>query len=105
MTEEQVVLIINHTIKMLEEGSMQYGDYNYPIVQIYRYTNIAHLKGAEKVNSMAVEYAIALRIEFIPAGCEKGPVKEIYFKIFKAGTSGIVGGVFGWPSLDIPAVA
>ena len=47
---------------------------------------------------MAVQYAVLFRVEFIPEGMEKGPIKEIYFKIFKKGTCGIVGGVFGWPT-------
>ena len=51
---------------------------------------------------MKVEYAVLLRIEFIPEGMQKGPVKEIYCKIFKKGTCSIVGGVFGWPTLDHP---
>ena len=43
-----------------------------------------------------------LRIEFIPEGANSGPVKDIYFKIFKRGPCGIIGGVFGWPTLDHP---
>jgi hypothetical protein len=44
-------------------------------------------------------------VEFIPEGSAAGPVKEIYFKIFKAGTCGIVGAVLGWPQLDCPSIA
>ena len=33
-----------------------------------------------------------------------GPVKDIYFKIFKKGTCGVVGAVLGWPTLDYPVV-
>ncbi len=95
-----MVLLINHTTKMLDEGKITMQDYNYPIVQLYRYKQAAHLRGAEAQGKMAVEFAVALRVEFIPAGCETGPVKEIYFKIFKAGACSIVGGVFGWPNLD-----
>ena len=36
ITEEQVVLIINHTQHMLAEGLLTMEDYNYPIVQFYR---------------------------------------------------------------------
>ena len=43
---------------------------------------------------MEREYAIMLRIEFIPDGCQRGPTKVIYYKIFKKGTCNIVGGVF-----------
>jgi hypothetical protein len=79
-------------------------DYNYPIVQFYRYKQVAHLKGAEKTGEMTVEYAVVLRVEFIPEGSATGPVKDIYFKIFKRGTCGIVGAVFGWPTLDAPSL-
>jgi hypothetical protein len=54
---------------------------------------------------MIVEYAVVLRVEVIPEGASSGPVKEIYFKIFKAGTCGIVGAVVGWPALDCPSIA
>ena len=53
---------------------------------------------------MKVEFAAVLRIEFIPEGQEKGPVKEIYFKIYRKGTCGIAGAVLGWPTLDIPQI-
>ena len=45
-----------------------------------------------------------MRCEFIPYGSVRGPTKEIYFKIFKAGTCGVVGGVLGFPSLDYPSI-
>ena len=105
ITEEQVVIIINHTQCMLEEKLLSMDDYNYPIVQFYKYAEAATLKGAPAQGSMIVEYAVVLRVEFIPEGSSKGPVKEIYFKIFKAGTCGIVGAVLGWPQLDLPSVA
>ena len=104
LTEESVVILINHTYKMIDTGQVKPGDYNYPIAQFYKYTNVAHLKGAERSDGMIVEYAVSLNVEFIPEGCTTGPVKEIYFKIFKAGTSGLVGGVLGWPTLDYPTV-
>ena len=79
-------------------------DYNYPIVEFYRYKHVAHLKGAEKTGKMLVEFAVVLRIEFIPEGASSGPVKDIYFKIIKRGTCGIIGAVFGWPTLDHPVM-
>ncbi len=79
-------------------------DYNFPLVQFYRYANVARLKGAEKAAKMEVEYAAVLRVEFIPEGCETGPGKDIYFKVFKKGSCGILGAVFGWPQLDHPSV-
>ena len=53
---------------------------------------------------MGVDFAVRLRVEFIPEGSQSGPVKDIYFKIFKKGTCGIVGAVLGWPTLDLPVV-
>ena len=104
LTEECVILLFNHVSKMLNEGKIKHTDYNYPIGKIFRYQNVAQLRGAEKAGTMAVEFAVVLKIEFIPAGAEAGPVKEIYFKVFKKGTCGIAGGVFGWPNLDHPIV-
>ena len=62
------------------------------------------LRGAEKTGKMVVEFAVVLRVEFIPEGGTSGPVKDIYFKIFKRGMCGIIGGVLGWPTLDHPVV-
>ena len=90
---------------MLDEGLITMDDYNYPIVQFYKYGHVATLKGAPAQGRMIVEYAVVIRVEFIPEGSSTGPVKEIYFKIFKAGTCGIVGAVFGWPQLDCPSIA
>jgi hypothetical protein len=104
ITEEQVVILVNHTQRMLDEGHIAMEDYNYPIVQFYRYKQVAHLNGAEKTGKMTVEYAVVLRVEFIPEGSATGPVKDIYFKIFKKGTCGIVGAVFGFPTLDAPSL-
>ena len=79
------MLIVNHTQQMLQEGHLTMTDYNYPIVQFYKFDNVATLRGAEKNGKMLVEYAVVLRIEFIPEGISTGPVKDIYFKIFKKG--------------------
>ena len=56
------------------------------------------------MGSLDVEYAICLRVEFIPEGAQIGPVEEIYFKVLKAGSSSIVGCVLGWPNLDVSDV-
>ena len=58
ITEEQVVLIVNHTQRMLAEGLISIKDYNYPIVQFYWYKNLAYLTGAHKTGKMVVEYAV-----------------------------------------------
>ena len=84
---------------------MNRDDYNYPLVRIYRYTNVASLNGAAAAKAMTVKYAVALRAEFIPEGEKTGPCRTLYFKVFAAGTSNIVGAVLGWPSLDLPVTA
>eukprot|EP00973_Karenia_brevis_P062330 8668307-Karenia_brevis.AAC.1 len=88
---------------MLEEGKMSMDDYNYPLKQFYKYKNIAMMKGAEASPSLVIEYAVELRIEFILAGAETGPIKDIHFKVFKKGTCGVIGAVLGRPTLDHPA--
>ena len=75
------MLLVNHTLKMVEEGMLAVDDYKYRIVQFYRYNRAAHLKGAEKHGRMLVEFAAVLRVEFIPEGGASGPVKDIYLKI------------------------
>ena len=102
MTEEQAVLLVNHTYKMLAGSRLTVDDERYPIRQFYRYRNPAHLTGANKTGVMKVEFAVLVRVEFIPDGAERGPLKDIYFKIFQKGSCGIVGAVFGWPTLDHP---
>jgi hypothetical protein len=102
LNEEQVVLLINHTMKSVEDGTIKQEDYNYPIAQLYKYEQAAKLKGAENQGSMVVNYAVTLNVEFIPEGETSGPVAPLYFKIVKGGTSGIVGGVLGWPQMDRP---
>ena len=47
LTEEQMIIIANHTMRMVEEGKMSVDDYNYPIVQLYRYENTAELRSRE----------------------------------------------------------
>ena len=89
-------------MKMMQDKKLDKEDYNYPIAQFYRHAYSDSMKGAETKGRMAVEYGVLLRIEFIPEGAKSGPVKEIYFKIFKKGSSGIVGAVLGWPCLDYP---
>ncbi len=97
------MLLLNHAMRCLEEGTVSMDDYNYPILQPYRYKQIAKMKGAEVKGQMAVEFAISLRVEFIPAGASKEPMHDIYFKILKAGSCNIAGGVLGWPSLNVPS--
>jgi len=104
ITEKQVMLLVNYIYRILSEGTITQQDYNYPITQIYRYKTAANLKGAEGTAKMVVELAVVLRIEFIPEGSTTCPAKDIYFTIFKKGTCGIFGGVFGWPQLDHPTV-
>ena len=62
ITEEQVVILVNHTQHMLSEGLIKMTDYNYPLVQFYRYKHPAQLRGAEKVAKMTVEYAVVLGV-------------------------------------------
>eukprot|EP00973_Karenia_brevis_P026055 3595150-Karenia_brevis.AAC.1 len=76
---------------------MTMSDYNYLIKECFRYRNIAMIKGAEAKPSLVIEYAVELRIEFIPAGADIRPTKDIHVKIFKKGTCGVVGAVLGWP--------
>ena len=88
---------------MLGDKLLLKTDYNYPIGKFYRYRNIATLNGAQVSEGMTVEYAVSLKLEFIPIGHEKGPMNEFYFKIFKAGTCNVPGLVLGFPQLDFPS--
>ena len=103
ITEEQLTLVINHSQKMVSDGLMRVEDYNYPVVHLYQYREPTYLKGAEAKSTMMVQYAALLRVEFIPEGSDRGPTKDIYFKVFKKGTCGVIGAVLGWPNLDFPS--
>ena len=102
ITEEQVMQLVHHVWTMLDKGLISEDDYNYPLIQFFKFRSAATLKGAAAKSEMVVEYAAILRLEFIPEGQSRGPTKDIYFKIFKKGTCSILGGVLGWPSLDFP---
>ena len=73
---------------------MDLDDYNYPIEFLYRYKNEGKLRSAGADNTMIVEYGITVNVEFIPTGNDSGPIKKIFYKVFKKGTSTIVGGVY-----------
>jgi len=107
MSEEQMILIINHQMKMQEENLLDTKSYNHPIRQIYKFNHPGELTGASATGGdgfrrMTVEYAVVLRVEFIPDGNTTGPTRDIYFKIFRKGSCGITGLIFGWPTLDYP---
>ena len=81
---------------------MKLSDYSYPIVRIYKYKATGQLRGAGKEGTMPVEFACALRAEFIPEGAAEGPTRTLYFKVFKAGTCSINGGGSGLAVLGFP---
>ena len=91
---------------MLDTGKMKTDSYNFPIRQFFHYNKVGQLSGAGVGDRMIVEYGVVLRVEFIAADQVKGPVRDIYFKIFKRGTCGLssVGAVFGLPTLDVPSM-
>ena len=66
ITEEQMLLLINHVQKMQTENLLTIKDYNFPLRKISRYKNVASLKGAEASGRMEVEFAAIIRVEFIP---------------------------------------
>ena len=104
----QVVLIINHTQKIVATGQINVKsvkDYNYPLVHFYTHSVSFTIKRAEAESKMAVEYSMMLRMEIIPLGAELGPTKDIVFNVFKRRTCGTIGAVLGWPTWDHPSVA
>ena len=68
LTEEAVVMLVNHTFKMLSDKAIQSDAYNFPIVQFFKYTNVAQLRGAGKTEGMLVEYALFANVEFFSRG-------------------------------------
>ena len=85
VTEEQIVLLVNHTQQLVKNGHMSTKDYNYPLREFYYFKNKAYLKGADANGQMLVEYAALLRVEFIPDGSATGPANDIYFKDLQEG--------------------
>ena len=55
ITKESKVFLINHTMCMLVEGKLEQDDYNFPLVQLYKYSHSANLKGAPLSGKMTVE--------------------------------------------------
>ena len=65
---------------------------------------------------MEVEYGLALRVEFVPAGCRswydelgegdprnvppRHPLVDLYFKILPKGHCSLEGGLIGYPVLE-----
>ena len=99
MTEDQIIWLLAQTQRKLAAGQISIHDYNYPIVQFHKYKEPAWFGGV--CNSvLAVEYAVVLRVEFIPEGRLVGPVKDICFQIFPSDKCGITGMILGWPDLD-----
>ena len=47
MAEEQAVLLINHTMKMLDEDKIKLDDYNYPIIDFFKFKESAYLRSRE----------------------------------------------------------
>ena len=70
ITEEQLILVVNHAKKMVAGKLISVEDYNYPLRQVYQYRQPSYLKGAESKATMPVQYAALIRVEFIPDGYE-----------------------------------
>ena len=73
----------------------------YPVARMHKYEVAPTIDGIAAGKRIEVRYAIVMRREFVPVGGEKGPFRDIYFKILPKGTCNIPGCILGFPVLDV----
>jgi len=81
MSEELACLIISGSMEDVAKGIYRPEDEVYPITAMERYENADRMLGAAKDAPMAIRYGLVLRCEFAAIGQDRGPIRQILFKI------------------------
>ena len=55
------------------------------------------MDGVAAGKPLEVRYGLVLRAEFVSAGKDSGPMRDLYFKILPKGTCSIAGCLVGFP--------
>ena len=59
------------------------------------------MDGVAAGKPLEIRYGLVLRAEFVGAGKDSGPMRDLYFKILPKGTCSIAGCLVGFPVLDV----
>ena len=92
-----------HYISRLEclgDGKYSKTDDVYRIVRMHKYEVAPKVDGIAAGSPIEIRYGLVVRCEFVPVGGERGPFRNLYFKIFPKGTCNIPGCIVGFPVLD-----
>ena len=100
MSEELACLIISGSREDVAKGIYRPEDEVYPIATMERYENADRMLGVAKDAPMAIRYGLVLRCEFAAIGQDRGPIRQILFKILPKGFCDLEGGILGLPVLD-----
>ena len=99
MPEEVALTIISHALGAVEDGQYTRNDNEYPLVRMHKYDVPPTIDGVAAGKSIEIRYALVLRCEFVPVGKERGPFRDLYFKVFPRGTCNIPGCIIGFSFL------
>ena len=86
LPEEVVPAIIGHALTQIELGKYTARSRQYPIVRLQRLVKRPQIDGVAAGAPIEIAYTVVLRTEFVPAGAESGPTKDLYFKVFPKGS-------------------
>ena len=100
LPEEVALAIIGYALKQVETGKYTEGSRNYPLVRLQRLVKKPRIDGVAAGAPIEITYTVVLRTEFVPAGADSGPTKDLCFKVFPRGTCQVPGVIIGFPVLD-----
>ena len=98
--EELACWLIAGVTEDVKKGVYSPQDPVYPICKIERYTDVDEIRGIAKDQPLKCDFSMTLRCEFAPVGCDRGPMRDITFKVFPRGQCDFDGGILGLPVLD-----
>ena len=87
---------ISHALQTYDDGN----DPQYPICRMHKYRATRTMDGVAAGKPLEIRYGLVLRAEFVGAGKDSGPMRDLYFKILPKGACSIAGCLVGFPVLD-----
>ena len=101
MPAEVALTFITHALSCVKTRQYSRESNAYPVVRMHKYEVAPTVDGIAAGKRIEIRYAIVMRCEFVPVGMERGPFRDLYFKIFPKGTCNIPGCIIGFPVLDV----
>ena len=95
-----MLAIIGYALKQIEAKRYSADSRAYPIVRLQCLVKKPRIDGVAAGAPIEITYTVVLRAEFVPAGADSGPTKDLYFKVFPKGTCQVPGVIIGFPVLD-----